>query len=78
MLSEVLSMSLNLNVVLLDINTRGRLQQYLFNVLFVYKNSVFLYKGAAAFWFNIKKNGDLDPRTRHAGCPVLLGEKWGE
>ena len=33
MLSEVLSMSVNLNVVLLDINTRGRLQQYLFNVL---------------------------------------------
>ena len=26
-------MSVNLNVVLLDINTRGRLQQYLFNVL---------------------------------------------
>ena len=26
-------MSVNLNVVLLDINTRGPLQQYLFNVL---------------------------------------------
>ena len=34
MLSEVLSMSVNLNVELLDINTRGHLQQYLFNVLF--------------------------------------------
>ena len=37
-------MSLSLNVVLLDINTRGRLQQYLFNVLlvdsYIYQNHV--------------------------------------
>ncbi|KAL3876427.1 hypothetical protein ACJMK2_034276 [Sinanodonta woodiana] len=33
-------------------------------------------KGAAAFWYNIKKNGDADENTKHAGCPVLLGSKW--
>ncbi len=33
-------------------------------------------KNGAAFWFNIKPSGELDKRTEHAGCPVLLGEKW--
>lgn len=33
-------------------------------------------KGAAAFWYNLKRNGDGDYRTRHAGCPVLSGVKW--
>ena len=33
-------------------------------------------QNAAAFWFNIKPSGELDKRTAHAGCPVLLGEKW--
>ena len=33
-------------------------------------------KNGAAFWFNIKPSGELDRRTQHAGCPVLLGEKW--
>lgn len=33
-------------------------------------------KGAAAFWYNVKRNGDSDSRTAHAGCPVLLGSKW--
>ncbi|ELU09607.1 hypothetical protein CAPTEDRAFT_229373 [Capitella teleta] len=33
-------------------------------------------KGAAAFWFNIRRSGDREPLTQHAGCPVLLGEKW--
>lgn len=35
-------------------------------------------KGAAAFWFNIKRNGDFNWKTQHGGCPVLLGQKWGE
>lgn len=35
-------------------------------------------KGAAVFWFNIKKNGYFNKRTLHGGCPVLLGQKWGE
>ena len=33
-------------------------------------------KGAAVFWINLKKNGVGDDSTHHAGCPVLLGEKW--
>ena len=34
-------------------------------------------QGSAAFWWNLKKNGYADLRTRHAGCPVLAGSKWG-
>ncbi|XP_064394086.1 prolyl 4-hydroxylase subunit alpha-2-like [Halichondria panicea] len=33
-------------------------------------------KGDAAFWWNLKKSGEGDVRTRHAGCPVLVGSKW--
>lgn len=33
-------------------------------------------KGSAAFWYNLRANGDGIDSTRHAGCPVLLGSKW--
>ncbi|KAG0727500.1 Prolyl 4-hydroxylase subunit alpha-3 [Chionoecetes opilio] len=33
-------------------------------------------KGAAVLWFNMKRNGNFNPRTLHGGCPVLLGQKW--
>ncbi|KAK2582088.1 hypothetical protein KPH14_002791 [Odynerus spinipes] len=33
-------------------------------------------KGSAAFWYNLKPNGEGDFRTRHAACPVLTGSKW--
>ena len=33
--------------------------------------------GSAAFWYNLKKNGDTDYRTYHGGCPVAFGVKWG-
>ncbi|KAI7809346.1 prolyl 4-hydroxylase alpha II-like precursor [Triplophysa rosa] len=33
-------------------------------------------KGSAVFWYNLHKNGDVDLRTMHAGCPVLMGNKW--
>ena len=33
-------------------------------------------KNAAAFWYNMNRAGIYDTRTKHAGCPVLLGEKW--
>ncbi|XP_056600705.1 prolyl 4-hydroxylase subunit alpha-1-like [Triplophysa dalaica] len=33
-------------------------------------------KGSAVFWYNLHKNGDVDLRTEHAGCPVLRGNKW--
>ena len=34
-------------------------------------------KGSAAFWYNLLPNGELDERTRHSACPVLIGSKWG-
>lgn len=33
-------------------------------------------KGAAAFWYNLHRNGEGDMDTRHAACPVLTGSKW--
>lgn len=36
-----------------------------------------LLQGSAVFWYNLHKNGELDLNTRHAGCPVLVGNKWG-
>lgn len=33
-------------------------------------------KGTAAFWYNLRTTGEGDVFTRHAGCPVLLGNKW--
>lgn len=33
-------------------------------------------KGAAVFWYNLRASGQGDYFTRHAGCPVLLGNKW--
>ncbi|ODN01259.1 Prolyl 4-hydroxylase subunit alpha-2 [Orchesella cincta] len=38
--------------------------------------SVWPEKGSAAFWYNLKKNGDGDSGTQHAACPVLLGTKF--
>ncbi|KAG8197754.1 hypothetical protein JTE90_006800 [Oedothorax gibbosus] len=33
-------------------------------------------KGAAAFWYNLRRNGEGDMLTLHAACPVLAGSKW--
>ncbi|XP_038125634.1 prolyl 4-hydroxylase subunit alpha-1-like [Cyprinodon tularosa] len=33
-------------------------------------------EGSAVFWFNLHPSGEGDYRTRHAACPVLLGNKW--
>ena len=33
-------------------------------------------KGSGVFWYNLKRNGKGDIKTRHAACPVLLGHKW--
>ena len=35
-------------------------------------------QGDAVFWHNLLRSGEGDFRTRHAGCPVLKGWKWGE
>jgi len=34
-------------------------------------------KGACAVWYNLKTTGEGDVRTKHASCPVLSGNKWG-
>jgi len=33
-------------------------------------------KGALGYWLNLRKSGEGDYLTRHAGCPVLTGSKW--
>ncbi len=35
-------------------------------------------QGTAVFWYNLFPSGEGDYSTRHAACPVLLGNKWGE
>lgn len=33
-------------------------------------------KHGAAFWYNLNRSGVGESRTCHAGCPVIIGEKW--
>ena len=33
-------------------------------------------KGSVVIWWNMDKNGGYDWRTRHGGCPVMVGSKW--
>ena len=33
--------------------------------------------GSALFWTNLNDAGHGDPRTLHAGCPVISGHKVG-
>lgn len=35
-------------------------------------------KGAAAFWYNMKRSGAGHVHTLHGACPVVHGTKWGE
>ncbi|XP_066555459.1 prolyl 4-hydroxylase subunit alpha-3 isoform X1 [Amia ocellicauda] len=44
---------------------------------FIYANfSVPVVKNAALFWWNLHRNGQGNGDTLHAGCPVLVGDKW--
>ncbi|KAL1774671.1 prolyl 4-hydroxylase subunit alpha-3 [Sigmodon hispidus] len=44
---------------------------------FIYANfSVPVVKNAALFWWNLHRSGEGDRDTLHAGCPVLVGDKW--
>ncbi|KAG8522894.1 Prolyl 4-hydroxylase subunit alpha-3 [Galemys pyrenaicus] len=44
---------------------------------FIYANfSVPAVKNAALFWWNLRRSGEGDDDTLHAGCPVLVGDKW--
>ncbi|XP_023036227.1 prolyl 4-hydroxylase subunit alpha-2 [Drosophila willistoni] len=33
-------------------------------------------KGSLLVWYNLHRSLDPDFRTKHAGCPVLMGSKW--
>ncbi|CAF4485462.1 unnamed protein product [Rotaria socialis] len=33
-------------------------------------------KGSTLFWYNLHASGEVDYRTLHAACPVLIGNKW--
>ncbi|XP_008279189.1 prolyl 4-hydroxylase subunit alpha-3 [Stegastes partitus] len=44
---------------------------------FIYANfSVPVVEKAAIFWWNLHRNGEGNIDTLHAGCPVLIGDKW--
>ncbi|KAK7901890.1 hypothetical protein WMY93_018659 [Mugilogobius chulae] len=38
--------------------------------------AVFPQKNSAVFWYNLFPSGEGDYSTRHAACPVLVGNKW--
>ncbi|RUS70863.1 hypothetical protein EGW08_021377, partial [Elysia chlorotica] len=38
--------------------------------------SVTPIKGSAVLWYNLLRNGEPDTRMVHAGCPVVIGDKW--
>jgi prolyl 4-hydroxylase len=33
-------------------------------------------RGSAAFWIDLRANGNLEKKSSHGGCPVLMGNKW--
>ena len=33
-------------------------------------------KGSIVIWWNMDKAGGYDWRLNHAGCPVIVGNKW--
>ncbi len=53
-----------------------------FTVVFVYLCYVSLqtfqklFQYDCVFWYNLRRNGLSDERTRHGACPVLAGQKW--
>lgn len=42
------------------------------------KSVVTANKGNALFWLNLHNSGEGDVRTKHGGCPVLIGNKWSK
>ncbi|XP_041675519.1 prolyl 4-hydroxylase subunit alpha-2-like [Drosophila eugracilis] len=33
-------------------------------------------KGSALFWYNLHNDGEPNPLTRHAVCPMIMGNRW--
>ncbi|EFX77502.1 hypothetical protein DAPPUDRAFT_25542, partial [Daphnia pulex] len=43
----------------------------------IVKTRVKPVKGSALFWYNLNPdNGEGNPTTLHASCPILSGSKW--
>ncbi|XP_016963008.2 prolyl 4-hydroxylase subunit alpha-2 [Drosophila biarmipes] len=40
------------------------------------KLSVQPKKGSALFWYNLHNNGEPNSLTRHAVCPMIMGNRW--
>ena len=40
--------------------------------------NIFPAKGSAVWWFDTKSDSVPDLETKHAACPVLLGQKWSK
>lgn len=48
------------------------------NMSSLFKFQCLSWQGTAVFWYNLFASGEGDYSTRHAACPVLVGNKWGE
>ncbi|XP_034662709.1 prolyl 4-hydroxylase subunit alpha-2 [Drosophila subobscura] len=40
------------------------------------QRAVFPQRGSAIVWYNLLDDGETNPQTLHAACPVLVGSKW--
>ncbi|TDG43158.1 hypothetical protein AWZ03_010423 [Drosophila navojoa] len=40
------------------------------------EKAIFPKSGTAVVWYNLKHDGNGDPQTLHAACPVIVGSKW--
>ncbi|ALC47609.1 PH4alphaPV, partial [Drosophila busckii] len=38
--------------------------------------AIFPKRGTAVMWYNLRHDGNGDPQTQHAACPVIVGSKW--
>lgn len=48
------------------------------NLMFYLGTILYSSQGTAVFWYNLFASGEGDYSTRHAACPVLVGNKWGK
>uniref|UniRef100_A0A8B9KXV3 procollagen-proline 4-dioxygenase n=1 Tax=Astyanax mexicanus TaxID=7994 RepID=A0A8B9KXV3_ASTMX len=60
-----------------ELGTGNRVATWLFYVSnFTHLCVCVVLQGTAVFWYNLFASGEGDYSTRHAACPVLVGNKW--